>query len=88
MTYRGWAPPPPRVCPVRVTAETTDSSASAPHATGRVQHELPTLMRLATSGRIDPSVVVTHTMDLAEGPDADALFASRAEGVGKILLRA
>ncbi|QYG91022.1 alcohol dehydrogenase catalytic domain-containing protein [Iamia sp. SCSIO 61187] len=53
-----------------------------------VQHELPTLMRLATAGRIDPSVVVTHTMDLAEGPDAYALFASRAEGVGKILLRA
>ena len=53
-----------------------------------VQHELPTLMRLATAGRIDPAVVVTHTMDLAEGPDAYALFASRADGVGKVLLRA
>jgi threonine dehydrogenase-like Zn-dependent dehydrogenase len=52
-----------------------------------VQHELPTLLRLATAGRIDPSVVVTHTMDLADGPDAYALFASRADGVGKVLLR-
>jgi alcohol dehydrogenase len=52
-----------------------------------VQHELPTLMRLATSGRIDPSVVVTHTMDLADGPNAYALFASRTDGVGKVMLR-
>ena len=52
-----------------------------------VQHELPTLLRLAASGRIDPSVVVTHTMALDDGPDAYALFASRADGVGKILLR-
>jgi alcohol dehydrogenase len=51
-----------------------------------VQQELPTLMRLATSGRIDPSVVVTHTMALADGPDAYALFASRADGVGKVML--
>lgn len=51
-----------------------------------VQHELPTLLRLASSGRIDPAVVVTHTMALADGPDAYALFASRADGVGKVVL--
>ncbi len=51
-----------------------------------VQHELPAILRLATSGRIDPSVVVTHTMALDEGPDAYALFASRADGVGKVML--
>jgi threonine dehydrogenase-like Zn-dependent dehydrogenase len=51
-----------------------------------VQRELPTLLRLATAGRIDPAVVVTHTMGLSEGPEAYARFASRADGVGKIVL--
>jgi alcohol dehydrogenase len=51
-----------------------------------VQQELPTLLKLATSGRIDPSVVVTHTMGLDEGPDAYALFAARSDGVGKVML--
>lgn len=51
-----------------------------------VQHELPALLKLTAAGRIDPTVVVTHTMALADGPDAYALFASRADGVGKIVL--
>jgi threonine dehydrogenase-like Zn-dependent dehydrogenase len=51
-----------------------------------VQRELPTLLRLAQAGRLDPAVVVTHTVGLADGPDAYALFASRAEGVGKVVL--
>ncbi|HMJ76662.1 MAG TPA: alcohol dehydrogenase catalytic domain-containing protein [Iamia sp.] len=51
-----------------------------------VQRELPTLMRLAATGRIDPAVVVTHTMGLSDGPDAYALFASRTDGVGKVML--
>lgn len=51
-----------------------------------VQHELPALMRLTEAGRIDPAVVVTHTMGLSEGTSAYAQFAARAEGVGKVVL--
>lgn len=51
-----------------------------------VQRELPALMRLVESGRIDPSVVVTHRFGLSEGPAAYELFASRAGGVGKVVL--
>jgi 2-desacetyl-2-hydroxyethyl bacteriochlorophyllide A dehydrogenase len=51
-----------------------------------VQRELPTLLRLVGSGRLDPSVVVTHHLGLSDGPEAYRLFASRADGVGKVVL--
>jgi alcohol dehydrogenase len=51
-----------------------------------VQYELPTLLRLTASGRIDPEAVVSHELGLSEGPDAYRLFANRADGVCKIIL--
>jgi alcohol dehydrogenase len=51
-----------------------------------VQHELPTLLALSESGRIDPGAIVTHHLPLEDGADAYALFASRAEGVSKVVL--
>lgn len=51
-----------------------------------VQAELPTLLPLVASGRLDPSVVVTHHLPLSEGPEAYRLFADRLEGVGKVVL--
>jgi 2-desacetyl-2-hydroxyethyl bacteriochlorophyllide A dehydrogenase len=51
-----------------------------------VQRELPTLLRLVASGRIDPAVVVTHHFGLSEGPEAYRLFAGRGDGVGKVVL--
>jgi alcohol dehydrogenase len=51
-----------------------------------VQAELPTLLPLVTSGRLRPSEVVTHRLGLSEGSAAYELFASRADGVGKVVL--
>ena len=51
-----------------------------------VQYELPALMPLVTSGRLDPAMVITHRMGLTEGADAYALFASRDHGVTKVVL--
>jgi len=50
------------------------------------QRELPTLMPLVESGRLDPSVVVSHRMGLSEGVEAYALYASREDGVNKVIL--
>ncbi len=51
-----------------------------------VQHELPALLSLTTTGRLDPGSVVTHHLPLEHGADAYALFESRADGVGKVVL--
>jgi alcohol dehydrogenase len=51
-----------------------------------VQAELPALIPLTTTGRLDPGAIVTHRLPLEAGPDAYALFASRAEGVAKVVL--
>lgn len=51
-----------------------------------VQYELPTLIELTRTGRLDPAAVITHTIPLSEGPRAYELMDSRAEGVCKILL--
>lgn len=51
-----------------------------------VQHELPALLALTGTGRLDPAAVVTHHLPLDAGPEAYATFASRAEGVGKVVL--
>jgi len=51
-----------------------------------VQYELPALMALTASGRLDPGSVVTHHFDLAEGADAYACFAAREGGVSKVVL--
>lgn len=51
-----------------------------------VQAELPALLALTASGRLDPAAVVTHHLPLDAGPEAYATFASRADGVGKVVL--
>jgi threonine dehydrogenase-like Zn-dependent dehydrogenase len=51
-----------------------------------VQAELPALIRLTTSGRLDPGAIVTHRFPLEAGPDAYALFAARTDGVSKVVL--
>ncbi|MFP1155037.1 alcohol dehydrogenase [Mycobacterium sherrisii] len=51
------------------------------------QRELPTLLALTAAGRLDPAVVVSHHLALAEAPAGYAMLAERAAGVGKIVLR-
>jgi alcohol dehydrogenase len=51
-----------------------------------VQAELPTLLPLVVSGRLQPAQVITHRMGLSDGAGAYELFAARTEGVGKVVL--
>ncbi len=51
-----------------------------------VQAELKTLIPLVESGRLDPSVVVTHRMGLSEGAEAYRQFAAREGDVLKVVL--
>ncbi|CAL9650285.1 alcohol dehydrogenase catalytic domain-containing protein [Streptomyces levis] len=51
-----------------------------------VHYELPPLIALTRAGRIRPEAVISHRFALSEGPAAYDLFASRADGVRKILL--
>ncbi|WP_349827233.1 alcohol dehydrogenase catalytic domain-containing protein [Brevibacterium litoralis] len=51
-----------------------------------VQAELPTLLPLVASGRLDPGRIVTHRLPLSAGREAYALMDTRAEGVCKITL--
>jgi 2-desacetyl-2-hydroxyethyl bacteriochlorophyllide A dehydrogenase len=51
-----------------------------------VQAELPALIPLVRSGRIDPSRFVSHRMDLSEGALAYRLFANRSDEVRKVIL--
>jgi len=37
-------------------------------------------------GRLHPETIVTHTFPLSQGPEAYALFNSRADGVSKVVL--
>jgi 2-desacetyl-2-hydroxyethyl bacteriochlorophyllide A dehydrogenase len=51
-----------------------------------VQAELPALVPLVESGRIDPSSAISHRMALSDGPEAYRLFAEREGGVRKVIL--
>jgi threonine dehydrogenase-like Zn-dependent dehydrogenase len=51
------------------------------------QRELPTLLALTAAGRLDPAVVVSDRLPLAEAATGYAMLAERAPGVGKITLR-
>ena len=51
-----------------------------------IQRELPALLALVGSGRLDPGAVVTHRVPLSEGPDAYAMFHSRDDDVCKVVL--
>jgi len=50
-----------------------------------VQAELPALLPLVESGRIDPSGTISHRMPLSEGAEAYRLFAAREDGVRKVV---
>lgn len=50
------------------------------------QRELPTLLSLTASGRLDPASVVTHVMPLEAAKRGYELVAGRADCVGKIML--
>ncbi|AFK56009.1 zinc-dependent alcohol dehydrogenase [Tistrella mobilis] len=52
-----------------------------------VQRYLPRLVELITSGRFDPSFVVTHQAGLDAGPDLYATFRDKADGCVKVMLR-
>ena len=49
-----------------------------------VQAELPVLVPLVASGRIDPSRIISHRMALSDGAEAYRLFASRKDDVRKV----
>lgn len=51
------------------------------------QRELPTLLALTAAGRLNPAVVVSDRLPLAQAPAGYAKLAQRAPGVGKITLR-
>jgi alcohol dehydrogenase len=65
---------------------TTTGPTSWASAACSVQRELPALLALTASGRLDPGAVVTHHLPLDAGGDAYALFASRGGDVGKVVL--
>jgi len=50
------------------------------------QAELPTLLALTATGRLNPAEVITHRLSLQEGPSGYTMLADRAPGVGKIVL--
>lgn len=50
------------------------------------QRELPALLSLAAAGRLVPDWMITHKPALSEGPEAYAMLAARADGVGKVVL--
>ena len=51
-----------------------------------VQVELPILIPLVASGRIDPGRTISHRMALSDGAEAYRIFASREDDVRKVVL--
>jgi threonine dehydrogenase-like Zn-dependent dehydrogenase len=45
------------------------------------------LLRMIEDGRIDPSFVITHKVDLSQGPDMYRTFRDKADGCVKVMLR-
>jgi threonine dehydrogenase-like Zn-dependent dehydrogenase len=58
------------------------------YRTGRcpARHLMERLLPLVADGRLSPSVVVSHRMSLAEGPQAYALFDGKRDGCTKVVL--
>jgi threonine dehydrogenase-like Zn-dependent dehydrogenase len=52
-----------------------------------VQHYLPKLMEMIQSGKIDPSVVITHRAPLEDGPDLYKTFRAKEDGCIKVVLK-
>lgn len=52
-----------------------------------VHRYLPTLLKLITSKRIDPSFVITHRKTLDEAPEAYATFLEKKDNCIKVVLK-
>jgi threonine dehydrogenase-like Zn-dependent dehydrogenase len=52
-----------------------------------VQHYMPLLMSLIEDGKIDPSVVITHTAPLEQGPELYKTFRDKKDGCIKVVLK-
>jgi threonine dehydrogenase-like Zn-dependent dehydrogenase len=52
-----------------------------------VQHYLPKLMELIETGKIDPSVVITHRARLEDGPELYKTFRAKEDGCIKVVLK-
>jgi len=52
-----------------------------------VHRYLKPLFEKIESGQIDPSFVVTHTLPLAEAPNAYELFKKKKDGCIKVVLK-
>jgi len=48
---------------------------------------IPKLMRLVESGRLDPTVIISHRLPLSEGPHGYEIFAGHKENALKVILR-
>jgi threonine dehydrogenase-like Zn-dependent dehydrogenase len=53
-----------------------------------VPEEWPALIPLVQSGRLKPERYISHTLPLADGPEAYRLFESREAGALKMVLKA
>jgi S-(hydroxymethyl)glutathione dehydrogenase/alcohol dehydrogenase len=45
------------------------------------------VMRLLTHGQLDPSIVISHTMPLADAASAYSMLSERTDGAVKVVLR-
>lgn len=52
-----------------------------------VQKYLPQLLELVVDKKIDPSFVITHTVNLSEAPDAYEMFNNKTHGCIKVVLK-
>ena len=51
-----------------------------------VHRYLPILMESIEKGRIDPSAIITHRVDLADAPAAYAMFKNKTDGCVKVVM--
>jgi threonine dehydrogenase-like Zn-dependent dehydrogenase len=52
-----------------------------------VQRYMPRLLRLVEEGRIDPSFVITHRLNLDDAPSAYRTFREKQDGCIKVVLK-
>ena len=52
-----------------------------------VQHYLPALMQRIEKGEINPSFVVTHTVNLEQGPAMYKTFRDKQDGCIKVMMK-
>lgn len=50
-------------------------------------HYFPQLLELVEAGKVDPSPLLTHRLDLADGAEGYAMMAERRDGVVKVALK-